>query len=165
MSEKKFSVIRSWEVEAETTSEAIKKTKNWDHICVNTKRIVNCKSIVPSVENSIPVEDILKDVLKYLHAIQKWVDSKHFQTADIYFNRVITLLVLVETYDCGHTGGYGEGQRTSKNCAKYEDIYHSIFARFLWLYEKYVACETTDSLPSEIGVKLSDFWRRLISLK
>ena len=154
MSEKKFSVIRSWEVEAETTSEAIEKTKNWVPICVNTKRISNFRSIAPPAENSIPVGNILKEVLKCLKLVQQRYESKKFYPADTYLTQATALIELVELYDCGHTGGFGD-----RKYMLYSDIYHNVFARFLWLHEKYISGETPDLPSSEISGEMSDFWK------
>jgi len=37
----RFKVTRVWYVKAETVSEAIDKAKNWDHVSVSVRRVVN----------------------------------------------------------------------------------------------------------------------------
>jgi len=145
-----------WEVEAKNESEAIEKARNWD--CTGVK--FNCRPIPPSAKNSIPIENILKETLGCLKSIQREHKNKSFYSTDTYLTRANALIELVEIYDCGHIGGFGDGQLiTNEEGSVYMDVYQNIFARFLWLYEKYVSGKITDLLPSEVSGELSDFWR------
>ena len=54
-----------------------------------------------------------------------------------YADKAEALIEVVEVYDCGSIGGFGKGQRNDKGILVYSDIYEEIYARWLWLAEKY----------------------------
>ena len=157
----RFNVVRIWKVQAKNTNEALEKTKNWEHISVSITKLFDNKSR-GFIEHHITIKTVLEKALRYLK-IQQWVKSKYFHTADIHLIQATTLIELAEVCDCGHIGGFGEGQVVSKEEGPvYADVYHNIFARFLWLYEKYVVGEITGLLPLPPGISstMAGFWKR-----
>jgi len=149
----KFKLIRTYEVRSKDIKTALTETKNLEHESVTITKIFDDK-IHQFIQHYVSVKDILKEILKCLELVRQRYESKKFYPADTYLTQATALIELVELYDCGHTGGFGD-----RKYMLYSDIYHNIFARFLWLYEKYVSGETPDLSSSEISGEMSDFWR------
>jgi len=120
-------------------------------------------------KTAIPIKTLLDQVLEDLKSAQQWADHKDF---DVDYRHIVAhkhlvsaaaIIEVVEVYDCGSAGGFGEGQLISNGeVSVYMDIYYPIFARFLWLYEKYVKGGVNKSalIPREIGGKLAQYWKR-----
>lgn len=76
----------------------------------------------------INVDVVLNSTVREFQSIVQWTELRHFDLAYKSFMQARTLVELVEKCDCGHIGGFDEGQpRTS-----------GIFDRWEWLYEKFV---------------------------
>ena len=150
-----FKVTKSWYIKAKTTVEAIEKSKNYDHIHITASKCNSNKH----AEHNISIKTLLEKALRHLK-IQQWVDSKYFDVASKNLFQAISLIELVEIYDCGSIGGFGKGQLiTNEKGTVYTNMYHPIFARFLWLYEKYVEKGKGNSLPTGIA-PVASLWRK-----
>lgn len=121
------------------------------------------RSQVKSAGHAISIETLLVEALEELNKVQHCAKSKEFITANAHFIRATQLIELVEIYDCGSVGGPAKGQliNTSRGLM-YMDIYHKLFARFLWLYGKYIEhrVKELELIPSKIGANMSDYWKK-----
>jgi len=114
-------------------------------------------------EATIPVRTLLEEALKNLRAVQQWAGTKDFDVAGEQLGFATKLIETVEIYDCGLIGGFGKGQLLDNSRGSmYMNIYHNIFARFLWLYEKYIegGVKETAPVPLEIGGNVAEYWKR-----
>jgi len=84
----------------------------------------------------IDVKTLLGTALEHLQQIVQW-DKKVPHNMAKYADKAEALIEVVEVYDCGSIGGFGKGQRNDKGILVYSDIYEEIYARWLWLAEKY----------------------------
>lgn len=150
-----FSLTKSWKVKAKTINEALYKTTITNYDSVSIKRTFDSES---DTEHNIPIKTVLERALRHLK-IQQWVNYKYFDAANKHLTKAIALIETVEIHDCGSAGGFGKGQRKN-GVLMYGNKYHDMFARFLWLYKKYVTRKDTDLIPDAINSGVSEFWRK-----
>ena len=91
-----------------------------------------------ATKSSIEIRVILTEVLNCFQQMAQWSRSCNFDNVSANKSGAEALLELVEVHDCGSVGGFGKGQRGSYvSPMKYGVKYHSLYARWLFLAEKY----------------------------
>lgn len=128
------------------------------------ENMAELESLKAKIEDVVHVKDLLAQALRELEGVQRWAEPKKFDITNSHFVRATQLIELVEVYDCESVGGFGKGQLINNaEGSMYMDIYHPLFARFLWLYEKYVTKSVEGGItmiPSEIGGDLAEYWKK-----
>jgi hypothetical protein len=115
-------------------------------------------------KKSIEIKIILERIAKDLAAAVGWGLSASFQAASNHINSAEAFIELIESWDCGSIGGFGidnEGkpQQTNGGSLQYADKYHPLFARFVWLYKKYVKDDVNEAdLFDMLSHRVVRFW-------
>lgn len=91
------------------------------------------------MRDSILISKILTEALSCFQQMAQWNQSHNFELTYKYQSRAKALIELVEVHDCGSTGGFSKGQQPKGNDGpiKYEREFYSLYARWLFLAEKY----------------------------
>lgn len=91
-----------------------------------------------SDKNAIEIKDILTEILSCFQQMAQWAQSCNFDNVAGKKAAAESLIALVEVHDCRSIGGFSKGQRESNiSPMKYESEYHALYARWMFLADKY----------------------------
>jgi hypothetical protein len=91
------------------------------------------------MKDSLAISKILTKALSCFQQMAQWSRLCNFDHAFKYQSQAEALIELVEVHDCGSIGGFSRGQLPNGNggSIKYGDMFYSLYARWLFLAEKY----------------------------
>jgi hypothetical protein len=91
------------------------------------------------MKDSLAISKILTKALSCFQQMAQWSHSRNFDYVYQYQSQAEALIELVEVHDCGSIGGFSKGQQPNGNdgSMKYGNKFHSLYARWLFLAEKY----------------------------
>jgi len=143
---------------AKVTNEQDKKIN--DILGVAKNRIAN---VLSSKQHHISVETLLIKACKYMESAAQWSQDHSFNIVLSATAAAKAFVRLVEVYDCGSTGGFGDDpnqggcQQPKDGGPKYSNIYDNVFARLKWLYIKYIG---ESEWEHQFGDDVLRFWTR-----
>jgi hypothetical protein len=114
-------------------------------------------------KNSISIEDLLIKACEYMESAAQWSQEHSFNIVLSDTAAAKAFVRLVEVYDCGSTGGFGDDpnqggcQQPKDGGPKYSNIYDNVFARLKWLYIKYIG---ESEWEHQFGDDVLRFWTR-----
>jgi len=114
-------------------------------------------------KNSISIEDLLIKACEYMESAAQWSQEHSFNIVLSDTAAAKAFVRLVEVYDCGSTGGFGDDpnqggcQQPKDGGPKYSAEYDNLFARLKWLYIKYIGVKRW---KHQFGDDVLRFWTR-----
>jgi hypothetical protein len=108
--------------------------------------------------SALSLENIIMEAGSELASMVQWSEHADWLPSKLggYYTSKC-LIELAETMVCGSVGGFDKGQQRNDGPGMWgEDLYDSLFARWLWLFNHYVGGTNLTNLGHEGWLKVRD---------